>query len=197
MSKPDTTRLSMPPASDALRPLIEANRWAGKLPRAEFEHVLALIHKNSQPLIEVRDRLKADITALQAFKDYVHGRLDEAGIPTHPDGEHSKAGCRIGDRLDIGLAGHAEAARLRRVYRPQWFYDPDSMETCCFDVSEVIDSMDLPEGKHVVEVSAAATCPSIWCAVTVDHGEDSDEPLKIDEFETKEAAEQALKGPNT
>lgn len=23
------------------------------------------------------------------------------GIPTHPDGEHSKAGCRIGDRLDI------------------------------------------------------------------------------------------------
>jgi hypothetical protein len=44
---------------------------------------------------------KAD--ALQAFKDFVHRRLDEAGIPTHPDGEHSKAGCRIGDRLDIAL----------------------------------------------------------------------------------------------
>ena len=197
MSKIDATRLTMPPALAVLQPLIEANRWAGELPRAEFEHVLALIHKNSQPLIELRDRLKAEIAALQAFKDYVHGRLDEAGIPTHPDGEHSKAGCRIGDRLDIALAGHAEAARLRRAYRPQWFYDPDEMESCHFDVSEVIDSMDLPEGKHVVEVSAAAPCPSIWCAVTVDHGEDSDEPLKIDEFETKEAAEQALKGPNT
>jgi hypothetical protein len=41
--------------------------------------------------------------ALQAFKDYVHQRLDEAGIPTHPDGPHSKEGCRVGDRLDIAL----------------------------------------------------------------------------------------------
>lgn len=157
--------------------------------------------KPNCPFIETpsqkSERLEAEVTALQAFKDYVHERLDQAGIPTHPDGEHSKAGCRIGDRLDIALSGHAEAARLRRVYQPQWFYDPDEMECCHFDVSEVIDSMDLPEGKHVVEVSAAAPCPSIWCAVTVDHGEDSDEPLKIDEFETKEAAEQALKGPNT
>jgi hypothetical protein len=35
------------------------------------------------------------------FKAYVHQRLDEMGIPTHPDGPHSKEGCRIGDRLDI------------------------------------------------------------------------------------------------
>ncbi len=41
---------------------------------------------------------------LQKFKDYVHKRLDEAGIPTHPDGEHSKHGCRVGDRLDIALS---------------------------------------------------------------------------------------------
>lgn len=197
MSKPDATRLSMPPASDALRPLIEANRWVGQLSRSEFEHVFALIDHRVEPLLEVRERLLAEVLKLQAFKDYVHERLDEAGIPTHPDGEHSKAGCRIGDRLDIALAGHAEAARLRRVYQPQWFYDPDDMESCRFGVDEVIDSMDLPEGKHVVEVSAAAPCPPIWCAVTVDHSGDSEEPLKIDEFETKEAAEQALKGPNT
>ncbi len=38
---------------------------------------------------------------LQKFKDYVHDRLDKMNIPTHPEGEHSKAGCRIGDRLDI------------------------------------------------------------------------------------------------
>lgn len=45
---------------------------------------------------------------LQAFKDYVHKRLDEAGIEKEPDGEHSKAGCRIGDRLDIVLSDDYE-----------------------------------------------------------------------------------------
>ena len=45
--------------------------------------------------------LRATIAKLQAFKDYVHKRLDDAGIPTHPEGEHSAAGCRIGDRLDM------------------------------------------------------------------------------------------------
>lgn len=44
------------------------------------------------------------INALQKFKRYVHDRLDAAGIPTHPDGPHSKEGCRIGDRLDIALS---------------------------------------------------------------------------------------------
>lgn len=47
--------------------------------------------------------VEGEIKKLQAFKDYVHKRLDDAGIPTHPDGEHSKAGCRIGDRLDLVL----------------------------------------------------------------------------------------------
>jgi hypothetical protein len=47
--------------------------------------------------------LQAAIDKLQAFKDFVHKRLDDAGIPTHPDGPHSAAGCRIGDRLDIAL----------------------------------------------------------------------------------------------
>ena len=45
-----------------------------------------------------------EVQKLQAFKDYVHKRLDDAGIPTHPNGEHSAAGCRIGDRLDIVFA---------------------------------------------------------------------------------------------
>jgi hypothetical protein len=38
---------------------------------------------------------------LLEFKAYVHRRLDEAHVPTHPDGPHSKKGCRIGDRLDL------------------------------------------------------------------------------------------------
>lgn len=44
-----------------------------------------------------------ELGKLQQFKEYVHQRLDEAGIPTHPNGAHSKHGCRIGDRLDEAL----------------------------------------------------------------------------------------------
>ncbi len=50
----------------------------------------------------LRDALES-VAKLQAFKDYVHQRLDEAGIPTHPEGPHSAAGCRVGDRLDLAL----------------------------------------------------------------------------------------------
>ena len=41
--------------------------------------------------------------ALEAFKNYVHKRLDDAGIPAYPEGPHGAAGCRIGDRLDLVL----------------------------------------------------------------------------------------------
>lgn len=57
----------------------------GKVPKQEPKSALYAIEK------------------LRRFKDYVHKRLDDAGIPTHPEGEHSKHGCRIGDRLDIAL----------------------------------------------------------------------------------------------
>ena len=61
-----------------------------------------------QKLIAAQD----DLDRLRAFKDYVHKRLDDAGIPTHPNGYHSKAGCRIGDRLDILLlASHTCEAK--------------------------------------------------------------------------------------
>lgn len=54
---------------------------------------------------------------MKRFKDYVHERLDAAGIPTHPDGEHSKNGCRIGDRLDIVLGRLAEQECQLEVVR--------------------------------------------------------------------------------
>lgn len=53
---------------------------------------------------------------LQAFKDYVHRRLDEAGVPTHPDGPHSKEGCRIGDRLDLLIGARDEAQRIASAH---------------------------------------------------------------------------------
>ena len=40
------------------------------------------------------------VAKLQKFKDWVHAYLDAKGVPTHPDGPHSKEGCRIGDRMD-------------------------------------------------------------------------------------------------
>lgn len=49
------------------------------------------------------DKLKEEVAKLQAFKDYVHQRLDEVGIDKEPNGQHGKHGCRIGDRLDIVL----------------------------------------------------------------------------------------------
>ena len=49
--------------------------------------------------------LNGERDALRRFKDFVHKRLDDAGVETHPDGPHSKEGCRIGDRLDIVLEG--------------------------------------------------------------------------------------------
>lgn len=45
-----------------------------------------------------------------AFKSYVHERLDAMGVPTHIEGPHSAAGCRVGDRLD-----YVEAA-LKRLH---------------------------------------------------------------------------------
>ncbi len=45
---------------------------------------------------------------LQAFKDFVHRRLDEIGITKEPNGPHSAEGCRVGDRID-------EVAYLRQA----------------------------------------------------------------------------------
>lgn len=73
--------------------------------------------------------LLAERDALQAFKEYCHQRMDEAGIPTHPNGKHSAAGCRIGDRFDILVAraerGEADLARLREALADllSWFPD--------------------------------------------------------------------------
>lgn len=72
--------------------------------------------KHIDGAVRVAAEANADVLKLQSFKDYVHERLDDAGIPTHPDGEHSKAGCRVGDRLDIALEQWPEwAEKLLRL----------------------------------------------------------------------------------
>ena len=49
-----------------------------------------------------------EVAKLRAFKEYVHKRLDEAGIEKNPPGEHAEAGCRIGQRLDLVLCPQTE-----------------------------------------------------------------------------------------
>ncbi len=69
----------------------------------EYEDKLALLRGEVLKLTVERDKL-------QKFKDYVHARLDAAGVPTDPDSPHKAEGCRIGGRLDILIAaalGHA------------------------------------------------------------------------------------------
>lgn len=59
------------------------------------------------------ERLTSERDALQRFKDFVHTRLTQMGVMEHPNGKHSAAGCRIGDRLDIIEAERTELAALK------------------------------------------------------------------------------------
>jgi len=77
----------------------------------------------------------AETHALQAFKDYVHQRLDDAGIPTHPEGLHSAAGCRVGDRLDIALAQAVEIERLRKRLEVVEGWSEDADGIACRDAT--------------------------------------------------------------
>lgn len=47
--------------------------------------------------------VKAERDRLQWFKDFVHGRLDAAGVPTDPQSPHGEEQCRVGLRLDLVL----------------------------------------------------------------------------------------------
>lgn len=67
-----------------------------------------------EAVAEATESLRAERNALAAFKIWVHNYLDGKGIPTHPDGPHSREGCRIGDRMDLVFA---EQERLQERVR--------------------------------------------------------------------------------
>jgi hypothetical protein len=62
---------------------------------------------------------------LQAFKDFVHKRLDDAGVPADPPGEHRDRGCRVGQRLDV-LIGERDG--LRAFRRRTFDSDPSPVD---------------------------------------------------------------------
>ena len=71
------------------------------------------------PLVLLSDA-QAEIDKRQAFKDYVHQRLDSMGVPhSIPESEHDKAGCRVGGRLDWLESKLAEIDRLEESLRAE------------------------------------------------------------------------------
>ncbi len=66
--------------------------------------------KDPQDLKAQEGEKDKQILKLQEFKNYVHKRLDLAGIPIDPESPHKEHGCRIGGRLDIALSAHETAA---------------------------------------------------------------------------------------
>jgi hypothetical protein len=81
----------------------------------DFELSQALSASRAEKVRAHIAAVEAERDALARFKAYVHERMDAAGVATHPDGEHSKAGCRIGDRFDALLA---ERDALRALVCP-------------------------------------------------------------------------------
>jgi hypothetical protein len=53
---------------------------------------------------------------LQRFKDYVHARLDAAGVTVDPESSHKAEGCRIGGRLDEVFQVRAELLGVLEEY---------------------------------------------------------------------------------
>lgn len=94
--------------------------------------------RNDAPVIAAELMCTA-VADLQRFKDFVHRRLDSAGIPTHPDGPHSKEGCRIGDRLDIALRAYEPGAREKIVALVQ--QHAATMESTTMDYRNAADAI--------------------------------------------------------
>lgn len=65
------------------------------------EKAAALATQDRDDARKITEKVLAERDALAKFKAYVHAWLDKESVPTHPDGEHSKEGCRVGDRLEL------------------------------------------------------------------------------------------------
>jgi len=97
---------------------------------------------------ELLDRiksLKAELEKLQAFKQYVHDRLDKMGIPPDPEPENNAThGCRIEGRLNvvekkIHSFSHGYACACANMIRD---HHEDSMVEDCFSANFMtIDEM--------------------------------------------------------
>jgi len=108
--------------------------------------------------------LIASAPQLLAFKEYVHKRLDDAGIEKNPDGEHSKHGCRIGDRLDIVLTDLATEKTLRQTMANDaefWIEKHNRLESTNQRLREALERIKNDTFSHQVciQIATAALKP--------------------------------------
>jgi hypothetical protein len=87
-------------AETAAREKAELERDAAIARAGDAAAALTCERRNSEILAENAKDAQARADKLEAFKAFVHKRLDDAAVPTDPPGEHRDAGCRIGQRLD-------------------------------------------------------------------------------------------------
>lgn len=129
--------------------------------RDELRARLDAAHAHAKHLAEGRDHAVACAAKLQAFKDYVHARLDAAGVPTDPDSPHKAEGCQIGARLDWMFTTPGAGAvviqrdQLRNLLSSTLeacevnaarTFDLEGCETCSADVGELCaDDCGRPE----------------------------------------------------
>lgn len=106
-------------------------RWGAEKPFEDFDVIHADFARQLEREIAKAQAELAAVTAerdaLQRFKEYVHQRLDDAGVPVDPDSPHKAAGCRIGGRMDVIIGERdtfrAELASVREerdVLRPDF-----------------------------------------------------------------------------
>lgn len=99
----DATPTDQPPLSDQdISELQQAAQYA-----RFYGQPFHLSPEQLQSLLSERD-------ALLAFKNYVHQRLDAAGVPVDPDSPHKAEGCRVGGRLDWVFARLGRIAELEK-----------------------------------------------------------------------------------
>ncbi len=98
----DTAAETVAPGGDRLRVSVDDGKYT--IIQNEVGHVRVLRYgeewREGDKLILA---LAHEVEKLQAFKDFVHKRLDDAGIPVDPPSVHRDHGCRIGGRLDLVL----------------------------------------------------------------------------------------------
>lgn len=86
--------------------------------RRERDDCKAVVAELQQTVHEHCDDWQTRAEKAEAFKAYVHKRLDDAGVPHDPEPEQTAAtGCRIEGRLDAVLATRARGDRLQKALR--------------------------------------------------------------------------------
>lgn len=98
----------------------------------------------------------------------------------------------INEQADLIGRLLSEVERLNKLLNPQWFYIDGWEEKCLFSTDEAIDLADFEAGYHILEVSTATSCPTIWCAVKVTDDDDADERFTFTEHASEAEALAAL-----